>query len=69
MFLYLINLTINKYTSYIIVLKCWNTAARKHPTERENGPHWKKKKKKQQKLKVTGLDILNELSNTIISLS
>ena len=32
MFIYLINLTVNKYTSYIIVLQCWNTAARKHPT-------------------------------------
>jgi hypothetical protein len=38
----LINLMINKYTSYIIVLQCWNTAARKHPTEKETGPHFKK---------------------------
>ena len=26
---------INKYTSYITVLRCWNNAAAKHPTERE----------------------------------
>jgi hypothetical protein len=39
MFLYLINLMINKYTSYIIVLQGWNTAARKHSTERENDRH------------------------------
>ena len=36
---------INEYTSYITVLRCWNTAARKHPIQRENGPqcikHWK----------------------------
>ena len=32
MFLCHTNLMINKYTSYIIVLQCWNTAARKHPT-------------------------------------
>ena len=32
---------INKYTSYITVLQCWNTAARKHPTERTNGPYCK----------------------------
>jgi hypothetical protein len=31
MFLSHINLMINKYTSYIIVLQYWNTAARKHP--------------------------------------
>jgi hypothetical protein len=42
MFLSLINLTIYKYTSYITVLQCWNTAARKHPTERENDPSCKK---------------------------
>ena len=41
-FLSLINLMINKYTSYIIVLQCWNTVARKHPPERENCPHCKK---------------------------
>jgi hypothetical protein len=39
-FLSFLNLTINKYTSYIIVLQCWHTAARKHPTERENGPSY-----------------------------
>ena len=42
MFFYLINLMINKYTSCITVLQSWNTAARKRPTERENGPHCKK---------------------------
>jgi hypothetical protein len=42
MFHSLINLMINKYTGYVIVLQCWNTAAHKHPTERENGPHYKK---------------------------
>jgi hypothetical protein len=42
MFLSLINLMINKYTSYIIVLQYWNTVARKHPTERGTGPHRKK---------------------------
>ena len=42
LFLSLINLMINKYSSYIIVLQCWNTAARKHPTEKENDPHYKK---------------------------
>ena len=41
-FLSFLNLTINKCTSYIIVLQCWHTAARKHPTERENGPSYKK---------------------------
>jgi hypothetical protein len=35
MFLSLINLMINKYASYITVLQCRNTAACKHPTERE----------------------------------
>ena len=34
----------DKYTSYITVLECWNTAARKHPTAYENDPHCKKKK-------------------------
>ena len=43
MFLLLINLIITKYTSYIIVLQYWNTAVRKHPTERENGCHSKKR--------------------------
>ena len=52
MFVYLINLMINKYTSYIIVLQCWNTAASKHPAERENGPHCKKKKFKTTELAV-----------------
>ena len=42
MLLSLINLMINKYTSYITVLQCWNTAARKHPAEKETGPHCKK---------------------------
>ena len=42
MFLSLINLMINKYTDYILILQGWNTAARKHPTERESGPHCKK---------------------------
>jgi hypothetical protein len=31
-----INLMFNEYTIYIIVLQCWNTAASKHPTKREN---------------------------------
>lgn len=35
----LINLRINRYTSYTIVLQCCNTAAGKHPTESENGPN------------------------------
>jgi hypothetical protein len=35
------NLMINKYTSYIIVLQCWNTAARKHPAGREYDPFCK----------------------------
>ena len=39
MFISRINLMINKYTSYIIVLECLNTAARKRRTERENYPH------------------------------
>jgi hypothetical protein len=33
---------INKYTNSIMFLQCWNTAARKHPTERENDPYFKK---------------------------
>jgi hypothetical protein len=33
---------INNYTNYIIVLQCWNIAARKYPTEMENGPCYKK---------------------------
>jgi hypothetical protein len=41
LFLSLINLMINKYSSYIIVLQCWNTAGRKHPTEKENDLHHK----------------------------
>ena len=40
-FLSLINLMINKYTSYIVVLQCSNTAARKHPTKRKNNPQCK----------------------------
>ena len=35
MFVVLINLMIN--IDYVIVLECWNTALRNHPTERENG--------------------------------
>ena len=35
----LIKLMINKYTTHIMVLQGWNTAARKHSTERESGPH------------------------------
>ena len=42
MFLSLINLMINTFTSYIIVVQCWNTAARKHPTERQNDAYCKK---------------------------
>jgi hypothetical protein len=42
MFLSLINLMINKYTSYVIILRGSHTAARKHPTEKENGPHCNK---------------------------
>jgi hypothetical protein len=42
MLLSLINLMINKYTSYIIVLQYWNTAAREYSAERETGPHCKK---------------------------
>ena len=45
MFVSRINVMINKYISYIIILQLWNTAARKHPTERENIPNCKKKKK------------------------
>jgi hypothetical protein len=41
---------INKYTSYIIVLQYWNTAAREYPTERKTGPHCKKM------LKTTDID-------------
>jgi hypothetical protein len=36
-FLCFINLMINKHTSYIIVLECWNTAFRKHPTVMQGG--------------------------------
>jgi hypothetical protein len=43
MFLSLISVMFNKYTSYITVLQCWNTSARKHPTERESSPHCKKR--------------------------
>lgn len=42
MFLYFINVIINKYTSYIIVLHCWNIAAPKRHTERANCPRYKK---------------------------
>jgi hypothetical protein len=45
---------IDKYTSYIAVLQCWNTAARKHPTESENDPHCKKR------LKTTDLYTYNK---------
>jgi hypothetical protein len=38
MFHSLINLTINKYTSYIIVLQCWNTEVSKHPTLKVKWP-------------------------------
>jgi hypothetical protein len=41
MFHFLTNLMINKYTGYSTILHCWNTAARKHPNERENGQHCK----------------------------
>ena len=44
-FLSLINLMINKYTSYIIVLESWNTAARKHPAERKKWPALQKRLK------------------------
>jgi hypothetical protein len=62
-FLSLVNLMINKYTSYIIVLECWNTADRKHPTERENGPHFKKL------LKTTSPHRASVQSNTAVSVS
>ena len=42
-FLSLINLMINKYTSYIIALQFWNTAVRQNPAETENCPHCKRK--------------------------
>jgi hypothetical protein len=41
-FLSLINLMINKYTSDIIVLHCWNTAAYKYPGETESASHCNK---------------------------
>ena len=40
LFFFFINLMINKYTRYILVLQCWTC---KHSTERENGTHSKKK--------------------------
>jgi hypothetical protein len=34
-FIYHVNLIINKHISYIIVLQCWNTAARKNTTRKK----------------------------------
>ena len=40
---FLINLMINKHTSYIIVLQIWSTAARKHHTVMEKWPPFQKR--------------------------